>query len=259
MKYKLIAMDMDGTLLNSQGEILPETQAILKKAASTGCFITLSTGRSLPAIQPFLTCLPVNAPLILYNGAMVAYSDGRILFHQTLTETDTNAILSSPFAAENVILWKDNALFLSKHTKETARYERSCGIQGQLFSSSSHFSDSTKLLWIDEPETLKKRKTALLDSLPHTISYCNSKPNYLEFFSSLVSKGTALQFLCNYLNIAPEETIAFGDGENDIPLLNIAGLSIAMGNAAPEVKNITSHITATNDENGIAVALEHFL
>lgn len=259
MKYKLIAMDMDGTLLNSRSEITAETQNALMTAVRMGCFITLSTGRSLPAIQRFLPELPLNAPLILYNGAMVAEADGRILFHRALGEKEIHAILSSPYAPENIVLWKNHRLFLSAHTKKTKAYECSAGIQGQLFSAADAFSESTKLLWIDEPESLSKRKTALSGSLPNTISYCNSKPNYLEFFSSTVSKGWALRFLCSYLNIAPEDTIAFGDGENDLSLLQAAGLAIAMGNSASDLKNSADYVTASNDENGIAQALSRFL
>lgn len=259
MKYKLIAMDMDGTLLNSRGEITPETQNILKKAVEQGCYITLSTGRSLPAVTHFFSQLPLNAPLILYNGAMVSRTNGRILFHQPLLTEEINVILASPQAPESIILWHDNQLFLSAHTNETDHYEHSNRVQGQLLSSASSFSDCTKLLWIDEPEALNKRKTALSGSLPDTISYCNSRPDYLEFFSSLVSKGTSLTFLCSYLGISPEETIAFGDGENDISLLKAAGLSIAMGNAAPEAKDIADYVTASNNENGIVTALNRFL
>ena len=259
MKYKLIAMDMDGTLLNSRREITPETQEILKKAVKQGCYITLSTGRSLPAVTHFFSLLPLNAPLILYNGAMVTRTNGRVLFHQPLMTEEVSAVLSSPQAPESVILWHNNQLFLSAHTAETDHYERSNQVQGQLLSSASSFSDCTKLLWIDEPEALNKRKTALSGSLPDTISYCNSRADYLEFFSSLVSKGTALTFLCSYLNISPEETIAFGDGENDISLLNAAGLSIAMGNADPETKKSADYVTASNDDNGIVTALNRFL
>lgn len=259
MNYKLIAMDMDGTLLNSNEEITKNTQKALEKAADMGCYITLSTGRSLPAIARFLKRLPLNAPLILYNGAMVAKKTGEILFHQTLSKAEASAVLSSPYAPENIVLWQNNALFLSKQTAETTRYERSSGLKGQVSRDSSIFSNITKILWIDEPDALNKRKTCLSVSLPSTISYCNSKPNYLEFFSSLVSKGTALKFLCNYLDVAPEETIAFGDSENDIPLLTAAGLSIAMGNATPETKACADYVTDTNDEDGIATALNQFL
>lgn len=259
MKYKLIAMDMDGTLLNSRREITPETQEILRKAVKQGCYITFSTGRSLPAVTHFFSQIPINAPLILYNGAMVSRTNGRVLLHQPLMRSEITSILSSPQAPENIILWHDNQLFLSARTKETDYYEHSNRVKGQLLSSASSISDCTKLLWIDEPEALNKRKTALSGSLPDTISYCTSRPDYLEFFSSLVSKGTALTFLCSYLGISPEETIAFGDGENDISLLNAAGLSIAMGNAVPEAKDSADYVTASNDENGIVTALNRFL
>ncbi len=259
MKYKLIAMDMDGTLLNSRKEISKPTQQALHKAAETGCYITLSTGRSLPAITRYIRELPLNAPLILYNGAMVAETDGKTLFHQRLPKDAVKTILASPYAPKNIALWQDNALFLSKRTEETLRYERSSGIKGDLFPSPVAFLYATKILWIDEPASLNARRACLSENLPETVSCCNSTPNYLEFFSSLVSKGTALHFLCNHLGVSPKETIAFGDGENDVPLLNAAGLSIAMGNASSAAKAKADYITGTNDEDGIASALNRFL
>lgn len=255
MKYKLIAMDMDGTLLNSQGKITEKTKQALHKAAAEGCYITLSTGRSLPALQHFLPELPINAPLILYNGAMVARTDGTILFHQPLSKEDAAAVFSSPYASDDTILWQNNLLFLSRHSEKTAYYEKATKMSGRLFQASS-FSNITKLIWIDEPDSLQKRKAALSGSLPDTVSYCNSRPDFLEFFSGSVSKGTALRFLCKHLEIRPEETIAFGDGENDISLLQAAGLSVAMGNAAEEVKACADTITASNDEDGIALCIQ---
>lgn len=257
MKYKLIAMDMDGTLLNNQGKITEKTKQALQKAAASGCYITLSTGRSLPALQHFLPELPINAPLILYNGAMVAKTDGTILFHEPLKEKDAAAVLSSPYAPEDVILWQNNLLFLSRHSDKTAYYERAVKMTGNIFQTSS-FSNITKLLWIDEADSLQKRKAALSGSLPDTVSYCNSRHDFLEFFSGSVSKGTALRFLCKHMEIRPEETIAFGDGENDISLLQAAGLSVAMENAAEEIMTCADYITASNDEDGIALFIQSF-
>lgn len=258
MKYRLIAMDMDGTLLNSRGEISPKTLDCLNRAADAGCYITLSTGRSYPAVLPYLKLLPVNAPLILYNGAMVASPSGEILFHQSLNEAEASAILHSPYAPENVVLWKNNQLFYLKETPETARYEASAKSIGQVFDFKD-LSGITKCLWIDEPDLLNKRKSSLKGTLPDTISYYNSKSNYLEFVSGSVSKGSALVYLCRHLNIAPEESIAFGDGENDLPLLKAAGLSVVMENATSSVYPYADFITASNDNDGIALALERFL
>ena len=128
-------------------------------------------------------------------------------------------------------------------------------MKGVLFDGTS-LSNITKMIWIDEPDSLQKRKAALSGSLPDTVSYCNSRPDFLEFFSGSVSKGTALRFLCKNLGIHPEETIAFGDGENDISLLQAAGLSVAMGNAAEEVKACADVVTASNDEDGIALCIQ---
>lgn len=251
--YRLIAMDMDGTLLNSKGAILEETADVLRQAARQGLKITLSTGRSLPAILPYRKILPLNAPVILFNGAMVADLDGNVLFHQPLEASAAQAVLASGQTPKSVCVWCGQQLFVPAFTPETAQYEKQARTKAVFEPEISRLAADgiTKILWIDRPENHRKRKNILSEVLPASVSFYTSKPEYLEFVNRQISKGTALSFLCRYLNIKPAQTIAFGDGENDIPLLKTAGLGIAMANALPEVKAAADFVTASNDENGI--------
>lgn len=251
--YRLIAMDMDGTLLNSKGSILEETAGALREAAGLGLKITLSTGRSLPAIEQYRKILPLNAPVILFNGAMVANLNGDLLFHQALEASAAQAVLTSEQAPKSVCVWCGQQLFFTALTPETALYEKQARTKAVFEPDISRLAAGsiTKILWIDRPANHLNRKNILSKTLPASVSFYTSKPEYLEFVSSQISKGSALSFLCRHLDIKTAQAIAFGDGENDIPLLKTAGLGIAMANALPEVKAAADLVTASNDENGI--------
>ncbi len=250
---QLIAMDMDGTLLTSQGAILEETKTALTWAVKNGCKITLSTGRSFQAIKQYRELLPLNAPVILYNGAMVTDLDGTVLFHQTLDAKAAEVILASKLAPKSICIWCRNQLYVPTPTPQTALYEKQAGCKAKPTGSLSELAASgiTKILWFDQPESHLERKPLLAKLLPDSVSFYTSKPEYLEFVNSRISKGTALSFLCKHLGITLSQTVAFGDGENDIPLLEAAGLGVAMGNALPSVKEKADMITASNDKNGI--------
>lgn len=258
--YKLLAFDMDGTLLTNSNTILPSTLDALQQAADKDIATTICTGRSLQGIEEYRKILPLSVPVITCNGAMVISLDGEILFEKNLDETDALTILSLERSEETrVIFWCENKLYVDKDTVSTRKYAKLSNATFEVYKDPTPYAEKgiTKILWIDEPDAHKQTKEKLKEISLENVTYCVSKPEFLEFFHMDVSKGTALEFLCNHLSIPRDATIAFGDGDNDVPLLETAGLGIAMGNASDLAKKHANYITDSNEEDGIAKALHH--
>ena len=256
--YQLIALDMDGTLLTNTGRILPETLEALEWAVSKGIAVTLTTGRSLQGIKKYKELLPLSVPIITYNGAMVVSLKGQILFQQTLEpETSLSILNLKKNPSTSVVCWCQNRLYVNEINPDTEKYAKLANTRLQVFEDPKELAEKgiTKILWIDTPKNHILTKDRLKNMDLGKETHCTSKPEFLEFFHRDVSKGTALEHLCQYLKILPSKVIAFGDGENDIPLLQTAGLGIAMGNAAACVKEQAQWITSSNEENGIQKAL----
>ena len=121
-----------------------------------------------------------------------------------------------------------------------------------------HFSP-IKILMSVEPAILPEIKAKIAAFLPENLTVVQTAPFYLEVIPSCINKGQGVLDTCNSLGIDPKDTFAFGDAENDIPMLRTAGLGVAMGNASPAVKEAADHITLSNNEDGIAVTLTDFL
>ena len=116
-----------------------------------------------------------------------------------------------------------------------------------------------KLLLAVDPEIIFDVQKQIAEYLPDDLTVVRTAPFYLEIISKKISKGQGIRQVCEYIGIRPEEVIAFGDAENDISMIQVAGMGIAMGNAEPAVKEVADRITLTNNEDGIAVALEQIL
>ena len=117
----------------------------------------------------------------------------------------------------------------------------------------------TKILWYDEAEKIKIFQETLQKESFNEVTFCTSKPEFLEFFNSGVSKAAAMEFLGKLYGINREEMIAIGDGDNDLAMIEYAGLGISMENGSEKVKKAAGYITASNDQNGVALAIEKFI
>lgn len=260
--YKLLAFDMDGTLLTDSNTILPGTLKAIRQAKEKGIHITVTTGRSLQGIEDYRKILPLDIPVITCNGAMVISPDGNILFEKNLEKNSALFILNYRRRPETrLIFWCKNRLYIDRETDETISYAALSNAEYTVYSDPAPYAAEgiTKILWIDKPNIHMHYKLLLSKSSLTCTEYCVSKPEFLEFFHKDVSKGTALEFLCNYLSISSEQSIAFGDGDNDVALLNAAGLGIAMGNASDAAKKAADFVTTSNETDGIALALNRFL
>lgn len=262
MKYKFVAADMDGTLLNCQGEITPATVAEIRKLADKDVVFTVSTGRPIQGVEKYKELLGLTGPVITYNGAMIVNAENHeVLFEQGLLREDARKIweLGQTYNT-TMCIWAGNRLYGNRLDERIHDYKKLSGVEPILAEDIETLLDIgiTKILWYDEVERIESFLTQLSTDLFCEVSYCTSKPTFLEFFSKKVSKAVAMEKIGELLGIAREEMVAIGDGLNDLSMIQYAGLGVAMGNAAKEVKENAQIITDTNDEEGVRRALEKF-
>lgn len=262
MKYKLIAADMDGTLLDDRKNITPKNLTAIKKAMSDGAIFAFSTGRPPIAVEPYRKIIGENVPVIAYNGAMVVLGENDIFFNQTLTREQSEIILKHVKKYGTMAcIWSRNRLYVTELGARADKYKINVMTEPGLFDDPETIINQgiTKFLWYDTAERTALFRQELAEQFKELgITVCPSTSEYLEFFSSNVSKALSLERLAKHYGIRREEIIAFGDNFNDLEMIEYAGLGVAMQNAPDGVKAAADFVTVSNNEDGIAYALEKF-
>ena len=264
MKYKLAAVDMDGTLLNNQDEITPHTVDTIQKSVEKGFLFCICTGRPIQGVEKYNHLLKLQSPVITYNGAMIVMSDTKeILFQQNLERDDARKILElGQKYGTTMCIWSANRLYGNVLNDRIYKYKKATGVEPILMEDMDTLLDQgiTKILWYDDIEKIRQMEKEIPPSAFQNVTSCTSKPFYLEFFNSRVSKATAMEKIGELYHISREEMITIGDGFNDLSMITWAGLGAVMKNAPDGVKAHADYITAhTNEEDGVAEILEKFV
>lgn len=272
MKYKLVAIDMDGTLLNSKNEISKKNKEAIKKATDKGAKVVLSTGRIFPSALHYAKYLEIGTPIISCNGAYVAEHDKlNIIYEKPISVEVSKEIMNLAEKKEIYYHFYDDTTFFARRFSETVnnyyklneKIDRNERINIRIIDNPIKMMDEEKPLVYkfvfvddDREKLLEFRKeVSKIDGVEVASSWWNN----VEIMNRGVSKGRALLELCNLLSIDRSEVVAIGDNENDISMLKIAGFSIAMGNGEEKVKKIANVVTKTNDESGVGEAIEKFV
>ena len=267
---RLVAVDLDGTLLNADHKLSERTINVMRRLEDAGIPVVISTGRSYEGMMHFKNSIGLKNPVICYNGAVIADGGNDKILHEWLLPAHiTKAAVD--YAREKGIhiqFFRDGELYFEKRGEETEYYEASTGLKGHVVDfDTSLDKDVTKALMILPPSRESGEFPELHEAKAHFEElfgeslYCAlSRPFYLEFINGRGSKGNALRQVCRDMGIHTEDIAAFGDGFNDLEMLEVAGMSVAMINAAEGVKNACSHITdLNNDEDGVADFVEKYL
>ncbi|PJG58783.1 sugar-phosphatase [Aeromonas cavernicola] len=265
--YKLIALDMDGTLLDHQGQISPRTHAAIRAARAKGVTVVLASGRPLEGMTRYLAELDLISRddyVICYNGALVQQvADQRIIRSQLLTGADASAL--ARLADELVVnvhgFSVTQGLISPRISPYTEHESRLIGMPIKLVDFATLAADEQilKVMMIDEPSTLSRAISLLPAELYQRYTVVQSAPFFLEFMNKQSNKGTGVAALAEHLGICAAQVIAVGDAGNDRHMIEYAGLGVAMGNATDEIKALAQHITARNDEDGVAQVIEQFV
>ncbi len=262
-KYKLIAVDLDDTLLNDELNISPRNRYALQKAAELGALITIATGRMYRSAVPFARELGIEVPIVTYQGALVKNAlSGDVLVERPVPLELARVVLAEGYKNKvHMNVYFDDTLYVDNISPEGAGYAQRAGVEMVPMGNLLEFvrRDPTKILYIASPDVLDKLLTEMHEAMGDRLYITKSKPNYLEFMHPHATKGHALKALTGKFNISRDQVMAFGDSYNDLDMIRFAGMGIAMGNAPEEIKRQADYITGTNNNDGVAEAIEKFL
>ncbi|SHE63910.1 MULTISPECIES: Cof-type HAD-IIB family hydrolase [Caloramator] len=274
MKYKLIAMDMDGTLLNSQKQVTEYTKDVLRRASEKGIKLVICTGRIFTSAKSYARIIGTKAPIIASNGAYIREKDRNEVIYEKYIKKETlldiikvtrewgfypHIYTTDTIYSEKLI---HSSLNYSKWNETVPEDER---INIQIVDSledvvekeGENFLKVVVMALEDEVEKLQELKKYIRDNMD--VSIFSSYMNNFEIMDKEVSKGNALKRLAEFFDIDREAIVCFGDNENDKTMFEFAGFPIAMGNAEEEIKKIAAYVTDTNDNDGVAKAIEELI
>ena len=261
MNYKLLAADMDGTLLNDDSALTQRTITALQAAMDKGVLFVPSTGRPLCAMEQINTAFSDDLPMILYNGAKVMTGKSNwVLFSQNLDfRCAQEAFAEGVRRGIPVTAWAGERLFASDDYESVQSYRAISGMDLTVVADMEPLRELgvTKVLWI-VPNAVRYQDE-MNAYFGGAVNCHASRPYYLEFVDARASKGLALEAVGRHYGIGPSEMIALGDGYNDVSMLEYAGLGIAMGNAPEDIKAICQGVTLSNNEDGVAEAIERYV
>ena len=258
---KLVATDIDGTILIPEGDFTKGVKKCIKELCAKGIKVVLVTGRMNAAAELIAQDLGLDTPVISYQGGLVKYN-GKTLYKRCLTEEQAQKVIDWA-KSENIHLnlYNDDILYSESKCPEIERYCNNLHTKYTIKSFCDVEKNSVnKLLAIDynNPEKIDKFEK----ELPKVFSdlyIIKSTPYFLEFSNKEGSKYCAVKFLQKYWGIDEDETLTIGDQNNDIALLKAGGIKVAMGNATEELKSIADYVTDTVYNDGFVKAMKKFI
>jgi len=261
--FKILALDLDDTLLGADFQISAENRHAIRRAAASGVLVTLATGRMFRSALPYAKQLQIDLPLITYHGALIRTAVGE----ETLCHRPVPLGLARQVAAiaeagnYHLNAYINDELFVAKENELSRYYQQLANVKVSAVGNLSAFLETppTKLTVIGSESSLAEIKDALIASFGNELAIVISRPNFLEITDRLATKGQALHFLAEMLNIPREQVAAVGDSYNDLDMILYAGFGVAVANAREEVKSVADIITAKNTDHGVAVFIKQYL
>lgn len=264
LQYRVIALDLDGTLTNNQKEVTAATKEALDNAMEQGARLVLASGRPVYGIVPVAKSLALDSK----GGYILAYNGGQII------DCKTNEVLYSQYLPSDVIPllyeyakskgyallgYKGNEIITESpddiYVKEESRINK-MNVRKVDVLTDELDAKPTKLLMTGDPKDMLKAEEELREAVKDRIDVYRSAPFFMELVPKGIDKAKSLTRLLALLNLTPKDMMAFGDGYNDLSMLRLAGMGVAMANAAPEVRAEADFVTLSNEEDGVAHALK---
>ncbi len=274
--YRLIALDVDGTLLNSGGQISPRTKAAVCAAAAAGCVVVLATGRRYRTALPIAEALGCCPVLVCSQGATI-WHNGVLLYHQHMTlpaalhVVEVHRACGVPVvlfgnvavdSSRDIIFvdgdWSANPrlrAYIERNAQWVRQYEDGCLAAGPVQTITLESVDRLQRL---REELERHPQAGALYRVIYSLTQL-AGGGAIEVLHPGVSKATALQHLCQEFGISRQQVLAIGDNVNDVEMLEFAGLGVAVANASDEAKRAARLVAPSHDEDGVALTLEEYV
>ena len=264
---KLVTIDLDGTLFDNNKKISIDNKIAIKKAHEMGVKIVIATGRPITGVMPVLEELGLTTDqdyAIIYNGAKI-FNVGtkEEIYTSTISGKDVKDIYEESKRLKVFIhaFRKNEELITTMHNPYTDIEARLNKLTDEIgdFNSIADDERFLKCMMVDNDENVTKAIENINEYFYTNFSMVRSSKIFLEFLNKTTHKGSALITLAKYLNIDIKDTMAIGDAGNDLPMILAAGTGVAMENSFPEIKEKAKYITSSNEESGVARAIERFI
>lgn len=265
MTIKLVAMDLDDTLLGQDFTISPRVIETIRKAQEQGVIMTIATGRMGISARPYAEQMGIKVPSIVYNGAMIQQLLSRkILFRRVISSSlATEIVKDIEDRGIYVQIYLQDRVFAKELNDWTRKYAEIASVNVEEGNLSSILAQEPlgveKILLMADEGDLIELAGFLQKRYGEKVHITKSKSCFLEMTDRTVNKGVALAALAEHLGILQEEVMAIGDSFNDLEMIKYAGIGVAIGNARPEVKERADFVTFSNDEDGVAEAIRQFV
>ena len=265
MKYKMLVLDMDDTLLSDDHKISKENREMLFKAQELGVYVILASGRPTPAMVSYAKDLQMdvnNSYMISYNGAVITdLKEDKVIFEQTLTQQQIHELYDYSLKSKTHIITYLDGKVVSETDSEYIDVE--LNITGLKHNKVLDFKEevktaAVKCILLEEPSYLKKVEKELKEAMPH-LSISMSKPFFLEVAQKGIDKAASIKILAEKLNIHKSEIIAVGNAGNDLAMIEYAGLGVWVDNVTPELRDKANVIVASNNDHGVAEVVRRFI
>ena len=257
---QILFSDVDGTLLDSNHKVLPNTLIAIKKMQKKDIPFVIISARSPSGIYPILLKNNFNCPIISYSGALILDSNKKVLYHKGMNKDNARKIISFIEERNFDLTWClysfDEWVVKDRKDNRIEREERiveATSIEGDINSITS--DEIHKILCICNPDKIFEIEKEIKDNFPN-FSIVKSSPILLEIMEKNITKATAIHKLCQLWNISINNTIAFGDNYNDFEMLTTVSKGYLMDNAPNELKKLIKLHTDSNDNDGIYNALK---
>ena len=260
LRYKLVAIDLDETLLGPDHLISARNAEAIGKVRALGVKVCIASGRMHESTLAFANALELETPIISYNGAMVKdFRTGEVWLHTPLAAEPAQVVMD--FCEQNNLqlnCYTHDRLYSKEETDWLKLYLDRTGSPWEIRPDFPEFLrgvSPTKLLIVNTPEYTDSLVPYFKEIFGDTVYVVKTTDEYLEFLSPAASKARALAFVAERYSIAQSETVAFGDSYNDIPMVEWAGLGVAVGNAKPAVIAVADKVVLRSAEDGVGIAL----
>ncbi|MGM0502276.1 MAG: Cof-type HAD-IIB family hydrolase [Bacillota bacterium] len=257
MDYKLVAIDVDGTLLDDDKNISTENKKVIEKLADQGVSFILASGRPYQSLTPYTKKLEVYLPLISANGSVVKCSLTEKTYHKCNLPLDLAQEIIN-YGVENdygVSVYYDGKIITTSQEMAEGHWELE-KIRPEVVADLKLEKEPIKVIFYGTEEKIDQAYPFLRAEYQKKLYVTRSADEYLEVMNFEVSKGKALQYMIDKMNIKAEQVVVIGNNFNDVAMFEVAGVAVAMGNSPQEVKEEADFVTKSNQESGVADALK---